>query len=244
MKKITFVAHNDRTAKIETPPKPSKLFAPTWYKNTKHFNNELGQTNSVMDFVKSGRLGLGLHSTYKMCVPFVDALTSGYTLTLPATIYVHQETDAEGKNVPTLSWKVDWPLVDNPSDLTIPNLPIPYGHNAMFFRWSNNWQIETPIGYSSLITHPANRFDLPFTTMTGIVDTDKQINPIVLPFFIREGFEGEIPMGTPIAQIFPFKRDDWQSEIAHENNAHGHNVVKLTYIRYYKKMLWSKKNYS
>ena len=37
--------------------------------------------------------------------------------------------------------------------------------------------------------HPVHRHDLPFFTLTGFVDTDKLPNRLVLPFFIKDGFE-------------------------------------------------------
>ena len=40
-------------------------------------------------------------------------------------------------------------------------------------KFNNFWTIETPPGYSMLITHPFNRPDLPFTTLTGLVDCDR-----------------------------------------------------------------------
>src|SRR5215472_2332366 len=35
-----------------------------------------------------------------------------------------------------------------------------------------SWDFETPPGYSLLCTHPINRTDLPFRTVTGLVDCD------------------------------------------------------------------------
>jgi hypothetical protein len=34
-----------------------------------------------------------------------------------------------------------------------------------------------------------------------------------MPFFVVKGFTGIIPAGTPYAQMLPFKREDWQSEV-------------------------------
>ena len=42
--------------------------------------------------------------------------------------------------------------------------------------WSNFtilWTIEAPEGYALLFTHPVNRFGLPFTPLTGLVDCDR-----------------------------------------------------------------------
>jgi hypothetical protein len=38
-----------------------------------------------------------------------------------------------------------------------------------------------------------------------------------MPFFLREGFTGVIPAGTPFVQILPFKRENWTSEVIIED---------------------------
>jgi len=70
-----------------------------------------------------------------------------------------------------------------------------------------------PEGYSALYSQPFNRFELPFLTTSGIIDNDKVKLPGTMPFFIIKGFSGVIPAGTPYAQILPFKRENWESEI-------------------------------
>jgi hypothetical protein len=54
--------------------------------------------------------------------------------------------------------------------------------------------------------------ELPFTTMSGVVDTDDYELPVNLPFLIKEGFMGIVPKGTPVAQVIPIKREAWTSE--------------------------------
>ena len=62
------------------------------------------------------------------------------------------------------------------------------------------------------MTHPLNRLDLPFYTLSGIID-----GPYVLlregnnPFYLKKGFEGLIPQGTPIAQLILIKNEKWRS---------------------------------
>ena len=58
-----------------------------------------------------------------------------------------------------------------------------------------------------------NRFELPFLTTSSIVDNDKVHIPGTMPFFLRKGVQGILPAGTPYAQIIPFKREHWESEI-------------------------------
>ena len=42
----------------------------------------------------------------------------------------------------------------------------------MIFKFISTWCIQTPKGFSSLHMHPLGRFDLPFYSFHGIVDTD------------------------------------------------------------------------
>ena len=71
-----------------------------------------------------------------------------------------------------------------------------------------------------------------------------------MPFFIIKGFEGLIPAGPPYAQIIPFKREDWDSDIIIEspNNLHKKNQENSNKYRVkdggvYKNEVWSKRVY-
>ena len=63
-----------------------------------------------------------------------------------------------------------------------------------------------------------NRFDLPFYTMSGIVESDIWGLPVFTAFFLQKDFIGVIPKGTPIFQIIPFKRDDWEREVSDDDD--------------------------
>jgi hypothetical protein len=66
-----------------------------------------------------------------------------------------------------------------------------------------------------LITSPLNRLDLPFRSLTAVIDADVfyHILPDPMqgggnyPFYLNRGFEGIIPIGTPMCQYIPFKRE-------------------------------------
>jgi hypothetical protein len=62
-----------------------------------------------------------------------------------------------------------------------------------------------------MFTHPANRPDLPFTTVTGLVDCDRyHENWVHFPAHWHDtNFSGVLPKGTPIAQCIPVKRENW-----------------------------------
>ena len=78
------------------------------------------------------------------------------------------------------------------------------------------------------------------------MDTDNWYITGNHPFFIKRGFEGIIPMGTPMMSIIPFKRTKWKS---------GHrpidpmerDVLQAKVRRHassgYKKEIWEKKEF-
>lgn len=61
--------------------------------------------------------------------------------------------------------------------------------------------IVKPLGFNDLILH----------AVPAIVDTDINVQSFDLPMWIKQGYEGIIPKGTPLAQVIPFKRDNWSS---------------------------------
>jgi hypothetical protein len=237
-KEIIFTESNEFVKNTFTTPKPAYNFIPKWFRNDKNYVNGM---NNTLDAIKAGGPG----ATYKLCVPITDGLSSGYIIGLPASFYVVNIGDKDNY-IPFLKWEVPYPICDSQPSEVLASYPVPHGHSNSFFRWDLHWHIKTPRGYSLWITHPSHRYDLPFTTINGFVDTDLYPNRLVLPFFIKTGFEGLIEAGTPIAQILPIKREHWISKKENfnpNNNLVGIDKVKIDYIRTYKKRFWSKKRY-
>jgi hypothetical protein len=176
--------------------KPAKNFIPDWYKRSERF---LGGKPQILPFQ---------NKSLKLCSPFLDSLTSGYMLCTSSDILVEQTPTG-----PFLTWpnSPDPLNVRNPDNA--PELPTPEGFSSTKFVWALHTAIRVPKGYSVLVTHPLNRTDLPFLTLSGVVDTD-QSNYILsrgsLPFFMSTTFEGIIPYGTPFAQLIPIKRESWK----------------------------------
>ena len=93
-----------------------------------------------------------------------------------------------------------------------------------------------------------NRYDLPFYTLSGVVDSDSWGLPVFFSFFVKRNFIGTIPKGTPVMQFFPFKRDSWEIEIDDSNEIIEEEEFKAENIRtvvtgYYKKDIWKRKNF-
>lgn len=229
MKNIKFGSKAPHLQKII----PAKAAVPEWYK----------QTQIHPDGDKSFSIVRG-NITFKGCSPFMDTFITGYVATLWQSVEVLTNEDGTKDLV--------WPLNDYPVASVREaggnsSLPIPAGHTGQHFTWSAPFSFETPKGYSALITHPLNRFDLPFTTLSGIIDADKITGPGNLPFFIREDFEGIIPAGTPIFQIIPFKREDWthtqSEEVAKLGQQAGDQAMAFA-PGFYKKNKWARKTFN
>jgi hypothetical protein len=137
-------------------------------------------------------------------------ITAGYVITTPADIVVSKK---EEKTFPSFTWGIDdFTCVESHSVSQYDQYKVPNEYFSVGFKFNNPWTIVTPKGYSSIILTPTFRDDLPFFSLPAIVDTDKHPTAINFPFFIRKDFEGTIPMGTPIVQIIPFKRDSWSTK--------------------------------
>jgi len=176
----------------------------------------------------------------KLCVPFLDAMTSGYVVTLGGDLLV-ETVDGE----PFVTWGAHQ-LVGTRESSYASTIPIPHEHSSLHLFWDTSVCFRLPKGYSALFTHPFNRFDLPFTTLTGVID-DYDMSQGNFPFFLKKGFEGVIPQGTPIIQILPFKRETWKSkrEPGLKEKA-SLNISRRNAQLYgwYKNTAWKKKTYN
>lgn len=184
------------------PPIPASQGLPSWLKTmpAQAFNAIAGADED----------------TVKRCPPFIDAMANGYLILLMCDIVVE-----DGQ----LSWDADLPSSDV---VGFPRSPLgfhPPGQvtgtplfdaDQFLIKFHNLWTIETPDGCAVLFTHPFNRFDLPFTTLTGLVNCDRYHDAwIHFPAVWRDaGFRGVLARGTPIAQCIPVRREAWSAQTA------------------------------
>lgn len=227
-KKFKFAKENE----FFEPIKPSKNYIPEWYKNAEIFNYKKIKVDINNEVMKN----------FKNCIPFLDSFITGYSVEIPFDLIV-----TGGPNNKTISWAFnDIPFIKMRPDMLNKNIPIPYGHSDQHFIWKMMYDILLPKGYSAIFCHPMNRYDLPFTTMSGVVDADYGMSSGNMPFFIKNDFEGSIESGTPFIQIIPFKRDDWN---IHEDisliKLGSYNSFKSLSknFGYYKDNFWKRKNF-
>jgi len=216
------------------PPKRAIQMIPDWYKNLSPYLNG----EKKVRLFRNGQVNMSI----KKCIPVLDAMGAGYLLTLPADVVV----DSENFPYPEFTWRTEAKLISEHHPDQIGGFDVSPKFDSRPYKWVHNWQIEAPKGYSLLFTHPLNKPDLPFYTMSGIVDADKFKLPVQLPFFVEKNFNGIIEAGTPIAQVIPIKRQNWSSQILKpdETLAEQRQIEFRSKISgYYKKLAWHRKSY-
>jgi len=204
---------------------PAKNHVPDWYKKEpKLKDNETFDNHGI-----------------KHCAPLLDSFISGYMIVLPNDLYVKNNNGE-----PNISWRYSvFPpqARKSPNNLNL----IPTGHSSTEFVWHAAAATSVPVGYSMLYTHPLNRHDLPFTTLSGVIDGGftTSVNGNI-PFFIKKDFEGIIHQGTPIIQIIPYCQENWISKETKglvkkglKNDERSSSVAS----GWYKKTFWAKKQY-
>jgi|TARA_A100000172_G_scaffold77338_1_gene61615 hypothetical protein len=227
----------------EITPTPIKTEVPEWFK----------KLDGTKDLVKN-------------CMPFMDTLTNGYALKLPA----------------------DLEIIFNDKETGETSLRCPYMHNPVFtqkhginindkesvhlrhqlegspiLNKNNNQTIQkivypftiiTPPGYSCLFLPPMNNTDDRFSIIPGIVETDKYFFETNFPFVLNgdkyNTMHTTLKKGLVFAQVIPFKRESWKMKLEQftkkEMKEKDNWFVKFLskFKHKYKNTAWSKKNFS
>jgi hypothetical protein len=231
--KIKFIPASSEVEKFVPRPTLSRLEVPDWYKkiDTDYLKNPKFNPDGSIE-----------NTSLKACIPFLDSMTAGYIQKTWTDIYI------ESKN-----GKIDFAFSGGPEPMGYrdkANLKFHYGENLdIEFYWRIPWATKLPRGYSSLILHPLNRNDLPFTTMSGFIDADGYHHyPFGnMPFYIKSGFKGIIPKGTPMYQIIPIRRESWESgseKFDEDVLEKRMRSQKSLFYGFYKNNFWKRKDYS
>ena len=241
LKTIKFISNrpwlNPHTKNI---PSPTIKHMPDWFREADRFfkNPETGEYLVAPD---GGKV-----PNWKACPALFDVMATGYVLTTPTDVefFINSKGNID-VNIRDHQYK----------DFCTPREPMaqfehPAGYYKHHFAWFSEWAISLPKGYSALYIPPMNRFDLPFMVTSGIIDNDKVSLPGSMPFFVREGFTGVIPAGTPYVQIIPFLREDWKSDAEFpelqemiNNNIENSKKYRIPDGGFYKNHVWSKRKY-
>jgi hypothetical protein len=156
--------------------------------------------------------------TVKQCPPFVDAMTHGFMVLLPCDVACEDG-----------SFRWHWPeavpaLKDHPraplsfhvaEQLAGSPLAELAGDGRAAIKFNSFWTIELEPGWSLMVSHPANRLDLPFLTLTGLVDADL-FHDVGINFpalWTDRAFRGVLARGTPVAQCHLVRREGLELDV-------------------------------
>jgi hypothetical protein len=174
---------------VIAPPVPAKSYIPDWFRRL-----------SAVDESKVSPTDTGL--TIKRCMPFLDAMNTGWIIPLPATVRL--KISNGGLDVEA-GWDFDRTLVSFHGAHQIRGNP---KEPRAACKFHNFWTVVTPPGWSCLFVDPLNRPNPIFEVIAGIVDTDTYRAPVHFPFFptASDGLH-VIEQGSPMVQVIPFRRD-------------------------------------
>jgi hypothetical protein len=171
-------------------PVAARTVIPQWFKELRGVDHDhLTATNDGL--------------TVKRCLPFLDAMSTGWIVPLAATVRLVVTDD--GKHVEA-GWEFDRTMVSNHASFQVagnPHEPRPP------MKFHNYWTIRTAPGWSCLFLPPLNRPHPVVHVLSGVVDTDAFPTPVNFPFIATAGDGVHVlPKGTPLVQVIPFRRAD------------------------------------
>jgi hypothetical protein len=140
--------------------------------------------------------------TIKRCMPFLDALTTGWIIPVGATVRLEIR---DGGRTVDAGWELDKVMVSNHGMHQVAGNPLEPRPPC---KMHNYWTIKTPPGWSCLFVPPLNRNNPVIEIVSGIVDTDTYQSLINFPFFATapDGVY-TLERGSPLVQVIPFRRE-------------------------------------
>jgi hypothetical protein len=234
--KITFLQAYPHLVDVFPLPEPGTKNVPQWYKDQPSISGP------DEDTPQNGSFKL----TVKKCQAFFDAMAVGYILKVPVDIYVDTTDGKFEIQLPGEMQRFQQELIAHHSSEQISRFPMDAGiYVNQVFRIHPTWMVKTPPGYSTLFMQPMHQPPSPLQAVEAIIDTDEFFSDGHLSFFVKKNFKGVIKQGTPLAQVFPFKREDWSMELDKEWDPEKTNlqrrVVRSMFQNGYRIKHWHRK---
>jgi len=205
-------------------PQPANKVIPQWYKDL---------PVDILD--RWGKLDV---PSAKQCVPLQDMITSGYILFNSFDIELYPNM-IEGVE----DYKVRTPSREHVSSHPHKQCPVHIdGKKKNYIKIVNEWLVRTPPGYSCLFIQPFYHFEENFKLLPAIVDTDTFDIPVQFPGYLTGKHECyTIKSGTPLMQVIPFKREDWNMSV--ELKQPQKSFLEFSFSNTYRSIFHRKKHY-
>jgi len=242
---ITFSTHHTVLSDKSIYPEPARLHIPDWYKSIP--NPDIHNQR-----------------TLKACKPFLDSLTAGYILKSPIDQKINfNMPDPGGKLNTWVEYSTPLQLFrDKKSNINVNmgdvsevhgihqvgGMKCPYvkeNKGYPIYKILNPWVIHVPKGYSILYMQPINRAEKRFEILTGIVDSGN-VMPVNFPCIIKKEGSWILERGTPIASVFPFKKESWKMQIKEDSEKKQESIL-FRYVshlmKWYENTVWNKQKW-
>ena len=240
--KIKFVSSLPKNPGVFPEPEPAFKNIPDWYKKVESFydNNPTPKEGTQQ-------------ITVKRCVAFLDILSSGYFLLAPFDVYIDTTDGKTEFSIPAAMQGIQntniKQMIGNHDLKQLGGYPIDKDVYVEYvFRINPIWIVKTDPGVSCLFINPQHHETSPLHAISAVIDTDSYSSDGLFSFLVKKDFKGFIKRGTPIVQVIPFVRANYESEIIMEKSKYEKLKLEGLKIRSvfnsgYKKFFWKKKKY-
>ena len=184
------------------PPVPASKVVPEWFKALPAAKPTQTRGNFLI----------------KQCFPVLDSIIAGYVIFTPCDFVVRQDGDKDTLSFETPTFG-DYDIINMHSSKQFEGAPFASNVPSIgAYKLDNPYRIYTDRGYSCTFQTPAYS-DTPIKILPGVVDTDEQ-HQVNFPFqFVMPEGKTElfVPLGTPLAQVIPFKREIFTMSVEEVN---------------------------
>lgn len=241
--KVEFWTESNEIASL-TPPYPAKNVAHDWLKSMPSYISG-GVPTSRTDICLADKI----NRTIKTCPGINDMLELGYIVPLWTDIIVSYDCFVGAIDIKCSDEKTTFHFhrYQQFEKCPVNKTVSPY---KMVLNIHSPWMIRLPKGYSSYMCHPFwSETDEFFSLMPGIVDNDSfyTLNLILRWNKLGKG-ETLLKAGTPIAQIFPFRREVFEMNVTDGKENRPDTLSQHQafggFFRKYRPIMWKKKNFS
>jgi hypothetical protein len=233
-KKIKFTAIDSWGYDVCPRPYPASKSIPKWWRDAETY-----QSKEQKFDIKNGHPNF----TFKKCLPMLDAISAGYIVPLWADVKITAIND----ELFSIDWATSKPVFSF-IGVDAKGIEAPDGYYESPVRFLNTWIPKTPPGYSVTVTSPVGYKNLPFKAVTGVLDSDRSTLELSQAMWVKKDFNGIVEKGTPMFQVIPFKRENWDSEFDYYKDGEFLKVqdknFRGTMIGHYLKNVWSQKKYN
>ncbi len=184
--------------------------------------------------------------TAKTCRGVFDIMASGYIIKWPFDVRIEKDENGrlycfKARTGETSDFDPHPPFqVEGYQDLLLES------QKDGIQKLKSPYRINTPPGTSILVKQPAYRPELRTEVMEGIIDTDTYYGGFNVLFMIKKINTDRkviIKSGTPLAQIFPFVREEWSLSYGsvEEDRKQINDDMAMNVDKFYQRYMWTRK---